>query len=60
MKATITDECTLCGLCEDTCPEVFTMGDEKAQVKLDVIPPELEDKAREAADGCPVSAIKLE
>ncbi|MDH7601061.1 MAG: ferredoxin [Armatimonadota bacterium] len=60
MKATITDDCTLCGLCEDTCPEVFTMGDEKAQVKVNPIPPELEDKAKEAAEQCPVQAIVLE
>ncbi len=60
MKVTITDECTLCGLCEDTCAEVFTMGDEKAEVKVDVIPPELEDKVKEAAEGCPVEAITIE
>ncbi|MGQ9455338.1 MAG: ferredoxin [Armatimonadota bacterium] len=60
MKATITDDCTLCGLCEDNCPEVFTMGDQKAEVKVDNIPAELEDKARKAAEDCPVQAIILE
>ena len=60
MKAKVTDDCTLCALCEDTCPEVFTMGDEKAQVKLDTIPADVEAKAKQAAEECPVEAIVLE
>jgi len=60
MKATITDDCTLCGLCEETCPEVFGLGDEKAEVKVNPIPAHLEAKAKEAAEGCPVEAIVLE
>ena len=60
MKARITDDCTLCGLCEETCPEVFTMGDYKAQVKVNPIPAEAEAAAKEAAEGCPVEAIILE
>jgi len=60
MKATVTDDCTACGLCEETCPEVFQMGDaDKAQVIADPIPAEAEAAAREAADGCPVDAIIL-
>ena len=30
MKATVTDDCIACGLCIDTCPEVFDMGDDLA------------------------------
>ncbi len=60
MKATITDDCTLCGLCADTCPEVFEMGDDKAVVKVAPIPPELEATAKQAAADCPVEAIVLE
>ena len=60
MKAKVTDDCTLCGLCEEACPEVFAQGDEKAVVKVDPIPAALEAKAKEAAEGCPVEAIILE
>jgi ferredoxin len=60
MKATVTDECTACGLCVETCPEVFEMGDEMAEVKVDPVPAAAEASCREAADGCPVDAIQIE
>jgi len=61
MKATVSDDCTACGLCEETCPEVFRVGDaDKAQVIADPVPPEAEDACREAADGCPLDAILLQ
>lgn len=61
MKVTITDDCISCGLCVETCPEVFEMPEgEKAHPLVDTVPEELEDKAREAADSCPVEAIILE
>ncbi len=60
MKATVTDDCTACGLCVDTCPEVFEMGDTKAEVKVDVVPAEAEDACRDSAEGCPVNAILIE
>jgi ferredoxin len=48
-------------LCEETCPEVFRLGDDDvADVIVGEIPPEAEDAAREAAEGCPVEAIKIE
>ena len=59
MTATVTDDCTACGLCAETCPEVFDMGDERAEVTVDTVPSEAEDACREAADGCPVEAIEL-
>ncbi len=43
MKVKIEDTCTACGLCVDTCPEVFEMGDELAQVIVDDVPAEHED-----------------
>ncbi len=60
MKARVEDTCTACGLCIDTCPEVFQMGDEIAMVIVDEIPANLEDSAQQAADECPVEAIIIE
>jgi len=52
--------CTGCGICVDTCPEVFEMGETVSVVKVEVVPKELEAKAKEAAEGCPVEAIQIE
>lgn len=60
MKATVTDECIGCELCVNVCPEVFEMGDSLAEVKTDPVPADAEDKAREAAEGCPTDAIVLD
>jgi ferredoxin len=60
MKVRVEDTCTACGLCVDTCPEVFQMGDEMAEVIVDDVPAEFEDAAQQAADECPVSAIIVE
>ncbi len=60
MKAKITEDCIACGRCIEICPEVFEMGDELAQTKMDQIPPEHQEATREAADECPTSAIVLE
>ena len=60
MKARIEDSCTACGLCLDTCPDVFAMGDDIAIVIADPIPPESEELAEQAADECPVEAIIIE
>ncbi len=54
------DLCTSCGLCVDTCPEVFEMGEDSAIVKVDIVPTEFEDKVKEAAQNCPTEAIKIE
>ena len=57
MMVTIEDTCTACGLCVDTCPDVFDMGDEMAIVLVDEVPEEFEDAVQQAADECPVEAI---
>lgn len=59
MKATVNENCIGCGLCAGTCPECFTMGDDGLAHGGDVSP-ELLDRAQEARDGCPVSAISIE
>ena len=61
MKVSIDEDiCTACGLCVDTCPEVFDMGDEVAEVTAEEVPPEHEEAAQQAADECPVEAIIVE
>ena len=61
MRVTVDEEtCIGCGLCAETCPEVFEMNDEKARVKVDEVPEDLVDTCREAADDCPVEAIQVE
>ena len=60
MTAKIEDTCTACGLCVDTCPEVFEMGPDMAVVSVDEVRPEFEDSVQQAADECPVEAIIVE
>jgi len=61
MKVKIDEEtCTGCGLCVDTCPEVFQMGDDLAEVIVDDVPSEFEEATQQAADECPVEAIIVE
>ena len=50
------DLCTVCGLCEDTCPEVFEVND-TAKVKDDADFNAFEDEIKEAAEDCPTEAI---
>ncbi len=57
MIVKIEDTCTACGLCVDTCPDVFDMGDEMAIVIVDEVPEEFEEAVQQAADECPVEAI---
>ena len=61
MKAIVDAEtCTGCGLCAETCPEVFEMDDDQVAVVIaDPVPDEAENTCREAADGCPVEAISI-
>ncbi len=65
------DECIICGVCWDSCPDVFEPSpeDELSQVvekyqvdgdpALGEIPDNLEDCATEGAEGCPVEIIHL-
>lgn len=56
----IEEGCTLCGLCEEECPEVFELGDESAQVIEDADPNDNEPGVISAAEGCPVQVIHFE
>jgi ferredoxin len=60
MKTRVTEDCIACGRCVEICPEVFEMGEDTAQVKVDEVPAEFEAAVQEAADECPTSAIVVE
>jgi len=54
------DLCTACGLCVDSVPDVFKMGDDVAEVIVSDVPGNLEQDVQDAADDCPVEAILVE
>lgn len=62
MKAIVDrDLCIGCGLCEDTCPEVFRLEDDGIAVVLgDSVAEELYGPVRDCVDLCPVVAISLQ
>ena len=60
MKVKVDEElCTGCGLCADTCPEVFEAND-IAKVKVEEVPEDAVDTCRQAVEDCPVEAISIE
>ncbi len=61
MKATVDESgCISCGLCVETCPEVFQLNDEGVAQAVAVVDSSTEDAAKEARDNCPVSVISIE
>lgn len=58
-SVSINDDCTGCGLCETTCPEVFELGDDVASVLDGADFNDHEDLIRTAAEECPVEAIQI-
>jgi ferredoxin len=61
MRVTVDEEtCIACGLCAETCPEVFELKDDKAIAKMEEVPEDLVESCREAAEECPVEAIQVE
>jgi ferredoxin len=60
MKATVDENlCSGCGLCVDTCPDVFELPGDVAVVKADPVPADAEECAEQAAEECPVEAISV-
>ena len=61
MKASVSEECIGCGMCEGTCPDVFEIGDDGlAHAIVDEVSADVEDDAKQAAEDCPVEAITVE
>ena len=52
------NECTMCGACEATCPEVFEVPEK--MIVLETPDYSLTNAIEEAALGCPVDTIALE
>ena len=60
MVAIIDEEvCIGCGQCEEICPEVFEICNEKAIAIYQEIPGEALNACYEAVEICPVNAITL-
>lgn len=54
------DLCISCELCVNTCPEVYSMGEDGlAHAIEEDIPEDQLSDAEDARDGCPTSAIDL-
>ncbi|MDD2959952.1 MAG: ferredoxin [Lachnospiraceae bacterium] len=59
MKYFVNENCIGCGLCVETCPEVFVMTDEEvAKAQQCELEEEVDERAREAMEDCPVDAIE--
>jgi len=61
MKVHVDPEtCIGCELCPSICPDLFRMGDDGiARAVIELVPEELQSCAKEAAQSCPVEAIKI-
>ncbi len=59
MRYFVNENCIGCGLCTNICPDVFKMGDSGTAVaSVNDVATELMEKAKEAAESCPVDAIE--
>ena len=56
------DKCIGCGMCVNTCEEVFVFDEDDNQAKVvqNPVSEENKEKATEAMEGCPTGAIEEE
>ncbi len=56
------DLCIGCGLCSETCPDVFELDEDEgvAKVKVEEVPDEAKECVQQAAEDCPSDAIEVE
>jgi len=60
MKAIVDQEkCIGCGLCAQVASDIYEMQEDKAVVKLNDIPEDKVEDAKNGAEQCPVSAIEI-
>ena len=59
MQAIVQEGCISCGVCVNTCPEVFQFNSDGI-AEGGQVDNSNEDAAKEARDGCPVSVIDVE
>ncbi|MBI5331965.1 MAG: ferredoxin [Candidatus Aenigmarchaeota archaeon] len=60
MKITVDNTCIGCGLCVGICPAVFEMKNGKSVVKAAATDKDFKkSECKEAAEACPVNAIKI-
>ena len=58
MKTSIdSNTCVACGICVDTCPGLYEMGETHAYVVVAEVPADLKACALVAEEACPVMAI---
>ena len=63
MKVRIDEElCSGCGLCEETCPDIFKLNEEEDVAEVIKTDYDEDDKEcmQEAIDGCPEEAISTD
>ncbi len=54
------DDCIGCGLCAETCPEVFCLNDDNIAEVCGEVEADLEAAVTQAAEECPVEVIHTE
>jgi ferredoxin len=61
MKLLIDNNCIRCGICIDTCADLFEKDEAQdvIRVKVDEIPDSLKKAAEEAVQACAVGAIRV-
>lgn len=61
MKVSVDKEgCISCGICVNTCPEVFQFDEDDKSEVISEPTSSNEDEVQTAADSCPVSVIHVE